>query len=226
MSFTVFSKFWIGLLVICGCACVSREEREAKVRPPRINRAFPDKVMAGKPFQVQPDGQSALSVTGENIVAGSRVRLNGEGLATAWSDDGKVASAIVPPDLFAKPGMYPLSVESPTGEVSNAIPFTVLPQTGPAPVVKRLYPETAVAGKPFNEQPGGKSALGLVGDNFLPGASIEIDGEPQETIFNNTDNVATFVPAKFTSKPRRLRITVVNPDGKRSEAAELTLTAP
>jgi hypothetical protein len=226
MSCTAFSKWWLVGILIWGSACVSREEREAGSPAPRVDRVVPDKVVAGQPFQVQPGGESAVAVTGENLIAGSRVRLNGEALATAWSEDGRSASAIVPPELFAEPGMYPLSVESPSGQVSNAIPFTVLPKTGPAPVVKRLYPETAVAGKPFNEQPGGKSALGVVGENFLPGAAIEIDGEAQETTFNNTDNVAALVPVKFTSKPRRLRITVRNPDGKRSEPAELILTAP
>lgn len=226
MSCTVSTKWLAALIVVSGCACVSREEREAKAPPPRVDRVSPEKVMAGRPFQMQADGQSAVSVAGENIVRGSRVRLNGEVLITAWSEDGRSASAIVPPDKYAQPGMYPLSVESPSGEVSNAIPFTVLPTTGPAPAIRQLYPDKALAGKPFNEQPGGKSALSIAGQNFLPGAAIEIDGEAQETNFNDTDNVAALVPAKFISKPRRLRITVLNPDGKRSDPAALTLTAP
>jgi hypothetical protein len=180
--------------------------------------------MAGRPFQVQPDGQSAISITGEHLQRGSRARLNGEPLATAWSDDGKSVSAIVPPELYAQPGMYPLSVESASGDVSNAIPFIVLPESGPAPVIVQLFPDKAEAGKPFNEQPGGKSALGIVGRNFLPGAVIEINGEAQETNFGDTDKVATLVPPKFTAKPGRLRVTVRNSDGKRSEPVELVLT--
>lgn len=226
MLYIGFSKWCLALLLVFACACVSRQEREVRSPSPRLDSAVPAKVLAGKPFQVQADGQSALSVTGENFLRGSRIRLNGEVLATSVNDDGKSASAIVPPDKFAQAGMFPLSVESPSGAVSNAIPFTVLPQTGPAPVVERLYPDATVAGKAFNEQPGGRSALGIVGKNFLPGAVIEIDGESQQTNFNDTDNVAALVPEKFISKPRRLRITVRNPDGKRSETAELTLTAP
>jgi hypothetical protein len=226
MSCTASTKWLVALILVSGGACVSREEREVKAPAPRVDRVLPDKVTAGEPFQVQADGQSAIAVTGENLVRGSRVRLNGEVLITGWSEDGKSASAIVPPDKYAQPGMYPLSVENPSGEVSNAIPFTVLPRTGPAPAIKHLYPDKAVAGKPFNQQPGGDSALGLVGENFLPGAAIEIDGEPQETSFNDTDNLTALVPGKFTAKPRRLRITVRNADGKRSEPVELTLTAP
>lgn len=226
MSCTGFGKWGILLCLIFACDCVTRQERETRSPAPRVDQVVPAKVMAGKPFQVQPDGQSAVSVTGEHFAAGSRIRLNGEAMPTSVSDDGKTASAVVPPEKYAKPGMYPLSVESPSGAVSNAVPFTVLPQAGPAPVIERLYPETFPAGRPFNEQPGGRSALGIVGKNFLPGAVIEIDGEALETNFVDTDNVAALVPEKFLGKPRRLRVTVRNPDGKRSEPAELTLTAP
>lgn len=226
MSCSGFSKWLVTLVLMAGCSCVTRQEREARAPSPRLDQAVPAKVMQGKPFQVQADGQSAVSVTGEHFAPGSRIRLNGEALATSVSDDGKTASAIVPPEMYSQPGMYPLSVESPTGAVSNAIPFTVLPQTGPAPIIERLYPDRTPAGTPFNEQPGGRSALGIVGKNFLPGAVIEIDGEALETNFVDTDNVAALVPEKFLPKPRRLRITVRNPDGKRSEPAVLTLTAP
>jgi hypothetical protein len=224
MSSTVSIKWSLTFVILS--ACVTKQEREVKTPGPRIDRVTPDKVMAGKPFQVQPDGQSAISITGEHLIRGSRVRINGEPIVTAWSDDGKSLSAIVPPEKYAQAGMYPLSVESPSGELSNAIPFTVLPQSGPAPEITKLYPDKTETGKPFNEQPGGKSALGIVGRNFLPGAVVELNGEPQETSFGDVDQVAAVVPGKFTAKPGRLRVTVRNVDGKQSVPAELIVAAP
>ena len=224
MSSIASNSFFVIALLLASSACVTKSEREVKLAAPQIDRALPDKVLMGEPFQVQPDGKSAISVVGKNLHRGSRVRINGQPLATAWGAEGTAVSAIVPPELFAEPGMFPLSVESPSGDLSNTIPFIVLPRTGPAPIVTELFPSKSVAGKAFNEQPDGTSALGIVGKNFLPKSTIEINGEAQTTNFGDTDRLAALVPAKFLAKPGVLRITVVNLDGKRSDAAVLTLT--
>lgn len=204
-------------------SCVTRKEREAKNPPPHIDAITPDKVGVGTPFQVQPDGKSALSVLGTNLRRGSRVRINGQPLETAWGD-GSALSAIVPPELFAKDGVYPVTVEVPEGQLSNAIPFVVLPQSGPAPEITQLFPATTAAGKPFNEQPRGRSALGIVGKNFLPGVVILINGEALETNFGDVDKLAALVPQKFLAQPARLTVTVRNKDGKLSAPSALVIT--
>ena len=209
------------LLALTGC--VTKEERTVKGPAPRLDRVIPEKVMAGQPFQVQPGGRSALSVTGENLVKGSRIRVNGQPLETN-DGDGRSLNAFVPNELFAEPGLLPVTVETPDAQVSNALPFAVLAKTGPAPVVTQLFPATAPAGKPFNEQPGGKSALGIVGNHFLPGAAILIQGEAVETSFGDVDKLSAIVPAKFLTRPGVLPIAVRNPDGKQSAASPLTLT--
>jgi hypothetical protein len=163
-----------------------------------------------------------LSVIGENLVKGSRIRVNGQPLETN-DGDGRSLSAFVPDELFGTPGLLPVTVETPDAQLSNALPFAVLPTTGPAPVIAQLFPATAQAGKPFNEQPGGKSALGIVGSHYLPGAAILIQGEPVDTSFGDVDKLSAIVPAKFLAKPGVLQITVRNPDGKLSPASPLTL---
>lgn len=221
-AFTKAAALAAALLTV---SCVTRKERETAGPVPRIDQILPGKVMAGVPFQVQPDGNSAISVTGANLSAGSRIRINGMPVVTAYGD-GSALSGLVPKELFAEPGMYPLSVESASGDMSNTVPFIVLPRTGPQPVIKQVFPATAEAGKPFNEQPGGKSAVGITGEHFLPGAVIEINGEPQATNFIDTDRIAALVAPKFLSRAASLRITVLNIDGKRSAPGELILTAP
>jgi hypothetical protein len=216
---------WTAALLLSTAGCVSRTEREAKPAPPHIDQVSPHQVMAGEPFQAQPGGHSALAIAGTSLRRGARVRLNGQPLETAWGD-GTRLSALVPKELTAEPGMYPVTVETPEGQLSNALPLFVLPRTGPAPEIAQLYPAEAEAGKPFNEQPGGLSALGVTGRNFLPNAVLLINGEAQPTSFGGTDQLGCIVPAKLMAHPAELKIVVRNADGKESAAAVLRLTAP
>ena len=219
MSYVRFAKRPPALLLAaaacCVPACVTKEERLARGPAPQLHQVIPDKVLAGRPFQVQPGNRSALSVVGENLVRGSRLRLNGQPLETSYGD-GRSLSAIVPDELFAKPGLLPVSVETPDGQVSNVLPFAILAATGPAPEITQLFPEEARVGKPFNEQPGGKSALGVVGRHFVPGSVILINGEATDTAFGDVDKLSALVPAKFLTQPGTLRIQIRNPDGKMS----------
>ncbi len=223
MFFGRFSSVWLGVMLLSTVGCVTKEERTVKGPAPRLDRVIPEKVLAGQPFQVQPGGRSALSVTGENLVKGSRIRVNGQPLETS-DGDGRSLNAFVPNALFAEPGLLPVTVETPDAQVSNALPFAVLAKTGPAPAVTQLFPASAPAGKPFNEQPGGLSALGIVGNHFLPGAVILIQGEAVETSFGDVDKLSAIVPSKFLARPGVLLIAVRNPDGKQSPASPLTLT--
>lgn len=225
MPFGKSSRFLTAAAVLFLGSCVSKSDRAARAPEPHLDTVTPDKVMAGDAFQQQADGRSALSVMGQNLLQGARVRLNGKPLETAFGD-GKSLSAIVPPQLTNQEGIYPVSVESPDGQVSNSVPLVVLPRTGPVPEIKQLYPEATEVGKPFNEQPGGLSALGIVGVNFLPGATIEVNGEPLKTSFMDVDKVAAIMPGKFLSKPATLKIAVRNKDGKVSNVSSLELTAP
>ncbi len=210
------------LLVLLLSACVTPEERAAKRPAPVLDEVIPAKVMAGEVFQAQPDGSSALSVRGRNLTAGSRVLLNGQPLPTS-SGDGTTLAVIVPQRLTERDLILPITVESPDGQVSNALPFIVLPRTGPAPVIEKLYPDSAKVGVPFNEQPGGRSALGITGKNFLPGATIVVNGEALDTNFGDVDKLAALVPQQLLAKAGTLRVVIRNKDGKESAAAALTV---
>ena len=204
-------------------SCVSEKEKSPTLPDAKIDKLVPDKVLEGQAFQIQPSGASALSVLGSNLVKGSRIKLNGMPLETA-SGDGSSLAALVPPEIFAKAGNYIVSVETPDGRSTNTLAWMVLPKTGPAPEIRSIHPDTTVAGKGFNVQPNGISAMGMTGANFLPGAKILFNGKELETSFGGQDQLAVIVPPTEFAKPGKIKITVKNPDGKLSPAKDFTVT--
>jgi len=204
-------------------SCVTEKEKTATLPEAKIDKLLPDKVMEGQPFNQQPNGASALSVLGSNLVKGSRIKLNGMPLETA-SGDGSSLAALIPKEIFAKSGTYIISVEMPDGRPTNTLSWTVLPKSGPAPSIKSLHPDTTPALKAFNVQSNGASAMGIAGSNFLPGAKILIDGKELETNFGNTDSLGAIVPPTAYAKPGKYKVTVKNPDGKLSEPKQFIVT--
>lgn len=204
-------------------SCVSEKEKSPTLPDAKIDKLVPDKVLEGQAFQIQPSGASALSVLGSNLVKGSRIKLNGMPLETA-SGDGSSLAALVPPEIFAKAGNYIVSVETPDGRSTNTLAWMVLPKTGPAPEIRSIHPDTTVAGKGFNVQPNGISAMGMTGANFLPGAKILFNGKELETSFGGLDQLGVIVPSTEFAKPGKIKITVKNPDGKLSPAKDFTVT--
>jgi hypothetical protein len=212
------------LISVLLTSCVSKEERtEQKVASLRIDRLMPDKVMAESDFNFQANGQSAMSIVGANLGAGSRIKLNGEPLETSVGTDGKSLAALVPRRFYAKEGTFAVSVDLPDGRTSNTLPFVVLPKTGPAPAIIELFPNTTEAGKGFNVQGNGTSAMGMTGANFLPTAKIQLNGEPQETNFGDIDKLGCTVPAKFFATKGIVKVTVKNPDGKVSAPVDFVV---
>ena len=216
------TKALLPLIALALAACVGSRERSRLPAEPHLDQVAPARVAAGMPFQVQPDGRSAIIVRGTNLSPQSRIRLNGHVLETSGGD-GTQLNAFVPAELIKEPGQFPVSVETPEGQLSNSLPFWVLSSSGPAPEIGQLYPAEYQAGKPFNQQPGGASALGVTGRNFLPDPVIEINGEATVTAFGGPEQLSALVPDKLIQKPGRLKITVRNRDGKVSAPVELIL---
>lgn len=214
--------FSVVLMLLASSACVRRGERSATGPLPRIDKLFPDKVMAGQGFNVQANGQSALGATGAFFAKGARLLINGHPLPTTVTDANTI-SGLMPADLLQKDGTYAITVDMPDGRLSNTLPLIVLPTTGPAPVLGKLYPDTTTAGQGFNVQPNGRSAMGLTGSNFLPSAQVLINGQPQETNFGDIDRLGCFFAEKFYQRPGRVKVTVRNPDGKESAALEFVV---
>jgi|GEM_PF-1490503 len=218
---SALTRFAAAFLAFAAAACVGTRERSRRAPDPHLDSLIPVETVAGRSFQTQPNGEAALVALGTNLTPQSRLRFNGRALESQVSE-GRI-SALVPRELYAREGMFPVSVETPDGAVSNSLPFYVLGTTGPPPAVGKLYPSEFEAGKPFNVQPDGRSAMGVTGERFLPGAVIEIDGQEQVTAYSGSTQLSALVPKKIADKPGRHKIVVRNPDGKRSAPAELVL---
>jgi hypothetical protein len=204
-------------------SCITVKEKEPVLPEAKIEKLLPDKVMEGQPFNQQPNGGSALSVTGVNLIKGTRIKINGMPMETA-SGDGTSLAAIVPVEMIAKAGNYVVTVESPDGRSSNSLTWVVLAKTGPAPTIKSLHPDATPAAKGFNVQASGVSAMGVAGANFLPGAKILMDGKELETNFGNVDALGAVVPPAVYAKPGKHKVVIKNPDGKQSEPMVFTVT--
>jgi hypothetical protein len=205
-------------------SCVTDKDKSPALPAASIASLSPAKVVAGQPFNVQPNGASAMSVMGANLIKGSKIKLNGVPLETA-SGDGSSLAAIIPLELFAKEGSFVVSVETPDGRATNTLPWVVLPKTGPAPVIVSLHPDNATAATPFNVQGNGDSAMGLVGQNFLPGTQIIFAGRPLDTSFGDVDKLAVIVPADLYAKAGTVQVIVKNPDGKTSAPKPFVIKA-
>ena len=184
----------------------------------------PGKVTAGRPFNVQREGDAAIAVAGRNFFRGSRVRWNGEPLETYNDGGGKELAALVPQRLYREPGRAAITVEQAGGEVSNALPLQVLPAGGVVPVVVYVHPDASPAGRLFSPQPGGFAAISVTGRNYLPGAVLVLGDADLATVFGDVDRLSALVPPALLARPRRFAVRVRNPDGKLSAPAVFTVT--
>jgi hypothetical protein len=107
-----------------GRLCVA--ERADFARPPRVDRVVPSSVRAGVPFQVQPDGSSALSIEGADFRPGVFAVLAGRPLPTVFGNSGWI-TASVPSELTARAAPLELRVVDPERGSSAAVPFEVRP---------------------------------------------------------------------------------------------------
>lgn len=184
----------------------------------QIDRVEPSSTAVNTPFNVRPDKQSALAVFGKDIPAGTTVLWNDQALSTVVG--GTFAAAVVPATLYATPGTVSIKLRTAGGALSNEQAFTIYGTTGPEPKVTQLYPGTIAPGKSFNAQPDGQSALGVAGENFLPGAALMWDGKKLTTVFGKGSGLSALVPGTLIAHAGSHQVWAVNPDGKASNKVE------
>jgi hypothetical protein len=178
-----------------------------------IDRLEPSSTAEAKAFHARPDGQSAIVVFGAGIPGGATVLWNDQPVPS--SGGGTFVSGVIAPSLYATAGTAKVTVRS--GDlVSNALEFKIYGKTGPTPQITVLAPAGADVGKGFNVQPGGDSALGIAGTDFLPGASLVVDGKKMNTVFGRDSLLSAVIPASLLAQAGSHQIWVANPDGKMS----------
>jgi hypothetical protein len=212
-------------LCLVATGCGSKGTEEAAGTPPatapaplQIDRVEPGSIAIGVPFNVRRDGQAQLAVFGPSLPGGATVLWNDQPLDTSGA--GAFVGAIVPAKLFDAPGTASIKLRAANGGISNAMEVTVYGKTGPAPKLTKLYPGTTTPGKGFNVQPNGQSALGVAGENFLPGATLICDGAKLTTSFGKGTGLSAFVPGALIASAGSHQVWAVNPDGKVSNKVE------
>lgn len=114
--FSLMASFYIG--------CTAKQESKSLV----LKKYGPTETRAGQVFNKQPNGESAIWAETENATPTTVFVLNGVTLESAPQAEGKAVTAIVPKNLYEKPGEYPLYLlDKKTGQKSNEMKFIVNP---------------------------------------------------------------------------------------------------
>ncbi len=109
--------FFMILLVVTGCKKASEQ--------PVLKEIGPAKTIAGKVFNVQPDGEAAMWAITENAAKDTVIVWGEKKLNTAYVNP-KLITASVPRELYAKPGQYQIYLlDIKTGLKSKNLVFTV-----------------------------------------------------------------------------------------------------
>jgi hypothetical protein len=214
----------IALLVLAGISLsgcgkdkpAAESTASAAPKVAQIDRLEPSSTAEKTGFNVSPAGGSAIAVFG-TIPLGSTVLWNGQPLQTTGGGTSGWAAATVPESLYESAGTVSVSVRaSDDAPVSNTLDFTIYGKSGPPPQLIELFPHDAVAGKGFNVQPNGESALGVSGAGFLPGVTLMVDGKKMRTVFGKGTGLSAVIPAEIVSRAGSHQIWAVNPDSKAS----------
>jgi hypothetical protein len=131
---------------------------------------------------------------------------------------------VIPANLILMAGTAKVTVSN-GNMVSNPLDFTIYGKTGPAPQISAVSPTGAVAGRGFNVQPSGDSAVGVAGAAFLPGLNVVVDGKPMNTVFGRDNFISAVIPSALIARAGAHQIWVANPDKKISNKIQFQVTA-
>jgi hypothetical protein len=92
---------------------------------PVLVQLIPADVHVGQPVGVQPDGQSAVSVSAEGAERGTVVVLDDQPLVTVFGTESYL-TATLPSDIFERPGSHGVYLVDGVKR-SNVVVFQVLP---------------------------------------------------------------------------------------------------
>jgi hypothetical protein len=120
-----FALVAVLLLYAAGCSEPVKQQTEAiPGKPPTLVSIFPSSTTAGKAFNAQPDGRSAIGVKFKDATRAAVIVFGSKPLDTAHGTD--FLSALVPPELYSTAGNVPVFIRDMSGE-SNKVDFVVKP---------------------------------------------------------------------------------------------------
>lgn len=113
-------------MFLAACGDPPHQPPAVSAPAPVIAKLAPAGTAEKTPFQVQPNGKPALSVSGANFVAGVVLHANGQKLVTVFGNAGWL-TAEFPSELFAKAGAVAIKAVNPDGGESAPVEFVVSP---------------------------------------------------------------------------------------------------
>ena len=129
----------------------------------------------------------------------------------------------LPEGFLVGPATIRVTVENPGGEISNSVPLEVDPQASGLRI-EVLHPSGTIAGKPFNVQPSGESAIAVAGAGFEPNCTVQFNQRELKTTFGGTTLLTAFVPKEFIAQQAVIKVTVRNSEGVVSNEKNFTIS--
>jgi uncharacterized protein (TIGR03437 family) len=157
-----------------------------------------------------------LTVNGTNFISGAVVNWNGSALSTTFGSSTQL-TATVPAGLITTMGSASITVTNSGGSPSTAATFPI--NAPSAPSITSLSPISATAG-------GTQFTLTVNGSNFVSGATVNWNGSALATTFVSSAQLTATVTASLIAAVGSAGITVQNPTGGPSSAAQFPITAP
>lgn len=158
-----------------------------------------------------------LTVNGENFVPNVVVNWNGSPRTTQFVSGVELRVQINATDV-ANQGTAVVTATNPApgGGLSNGLNFIINPPN-PAPTLTGLIPSVVAAGSPA-------FTLTINGSNFVPGAIVNFNGSPRQTVFFSASQVFAQITAADVANVGSATITVVNPAPGGGASNGLTLS--
>ena len=179
---------------------------------PTLASVSPNPVTVGGPA-------FALAVTGTNFAPTSIVRVNGADRPTTFVSTTQLTAQIPATDI-AFLGTVNITVFSPApgGGTSNAVTLAV---TNPLPQLTSLSPNAVPPG-------GGNFTLTVNGTNFVPSATVLVNGNQRFTSFVSSTQLTAVVLREDIANPGTALISVLTPapGGGISNELQLAIGTP
>ena len=157
-----------------------------------------------------------LTVNGTNFIGGAVVNWNGSALSTTFVSSTQVTAA-VSGSLIVSMGNASITVENSGGSPSTAATFPI--NAPSAPSITSLSPTSTTAG-------GATFTLTVNGSNFNSGAVVNWNVTALATTFVSSIQLTATVTAGLIAAVGSASITVQDPIGGPSSAAQFPITAP
>jgi uncharacterized delta-60 repeat protein len=177
------------------------------VGPPAITGLSPSSA-------IQDGAQFALTVSGDNFLAGSLVLWNGAALSTTFVNTTTLRATVPTTDLDQS-GSASVTVSNSGVVTPSGQSFTI----NALPAISGLSPSEAVQG-------GGQFGLSVTGSNFANGSVVRWNGVALGTTFESVTSLTATVPASDLVAVSTVSITVSNPGNITSTARPFAVVPP